>query len=270
MKLWGVEKYWPRNVWLRAGAIVFLAGLFLALASFLFGDFCGQQKEGCYGDYASNNIAYVAIARAVEFLELHNALITAVATALLTVITWRLARLESESGETRKAELRPYFSVSAKGISLSADGRIFAYVEIKNAGQTPAFNIFAPSTIVLCPPPPHKFDVGSIPITPEVLADLGSVTLPKEGSLVITPERFIPYAEVIAALSRSERFYVSGMIHCKNVFQEKQTDKFTMFLEPNEFGAAYIACRNTPGEVLSLNFRVAEFGNGPDLRHLPG
>jgi hypothetical protein len=95
-------------------------------------------------------IVFRSYARCTEkFADLHNALITALATVLLAVITSGLIWSGVEQLKTNRAQLRGYVFVSgARAINVSENAGIpEAHVVIKNFGQTPVYKVMNVSGI---------------------------------------------------------------------------------------------------------------------------
>jgi hypothetical protein len=95
--------------------------------------------------------------------ETSGVLITAIATALLTWVTYLLWRLGKEAGVTSRAQLRAYVFVQV-AICKIDNGKVGAKIKFKNFGATPAFKVKvrfdvvpenALSNLTLCEPEPE-------------------------------------------------------------------------------------------------------------------
>jgi hypothetical protein len=74
-----------------------------------------------------------------RFADLHNALITALSTVLLTVITLGLILSGVDQQATTRAQLRAYVMIESVAITGISDGqKPDVHISIKNSGQTPA------------------------------------------------------------------------------------------------------------------------------------
>ena len=79
-----------------------------------------------------------------EFLEANNGVITGVSTAFLAWITYLLVVLGRGQEKTSRAQLRAYVMVGTATISnIIGDKMPVAKIQIKNFGQTPAYNLNA-------------------------------------------------------------------------------------------------------------------------------
>lgn len=77
-----------------------------------------------------------------RFANLHNALITAIATILLAVITFGLILSGIDQQKTARAQLRAYVMVHSVAITGISNGdKPDAHLTIKNYGQTPATRV---------------------------------------------------------------------------------------------------------------------------------
>jgi archaellum component FlaG (FlaF/FlaG flagellin family) len=244
---------------LLLGVALLLCALSLLLP--IYGQICEYNpyidREKC----SSGRLAIILFIRAAKFIDSFSGFVTAIAAAMLTAITIKLARLEAESGKTSRAELRTYLSAIAKGVTVAADGEtLTVYVEIKNAGQTPAFNMVVPTGVIVLPPN-ERFQIGKIKISDEQIDTLPPVTLPKDGASVVVPTIQLSYADRIRFLSSSHRFYVFGLITYQDVFGDFQWTEFCAYLDFKRFVPFFDIAKSAPDEKVNVSFKVAEFGN---------
>jgi hypothetical protein len=139
-------------------SIVLLAALFVGLIGFVAVESFSSSFQNCVGQNSSQAAtqqsdnqkrsavsAIRAYARCTErFADKHNALITALATILLSIITLGLILSGIDQQRTTQAQLRAYISVEP-GMSFRQSRKKNARFEFRpnvvNSGQTPASNV---------------------------------------------------------------------------------------------------------------------------------
>lgn len=98
----------PRNPWLRA-LIGFALGIVLIAAfSFFFdvsGEICTHAEETNKPECGGHNLALVFLWKIIKTLDAGSALITAIATAVLTWVTYLLVKLAREQSEATSRQL---------------------------------------------------------------------------------------------------------------------------------------------------------------------
>lgn len=139
----GGEKMLKCVPW-RKIANVTLAVLFVGLAASLampaVYEICSPNEYTHAKECTLYHLPQFIFIGAVGIGDAHNGLIIAVATALLTWITWRLAILESAGAKTTEAQLRARILVFEPVISINA-AIIDAAVNMNNFGPTPAKDV---------------------------------------------------------------------------------------------------------------------------------
>jgi len=253
---------WIANIVLCA---VFV-GLVASLALPAIYEICGPNEYTHAKECTQYHLPQFIFLWTVGVGDTHNGLITAIATVLLTWLTVRLARLEQESGETQRAELRAYMSANTRGITVAQDGEtITIYVQLTNAGQTPAFNVVVPCGISVLPPD-RRFQVASIRITAADIDELPITTLPKDGKCVVHATKKIPYTDAIKYLSTANNIYIFGLITYQDVFGNSQWTEFCQYLEWKRFQRFLAAALDAgPDEKIDISFKVASFGQDSSL-----
>jgi hypothetical protein len=195
-----------------------------------------------------------------KFFDSASSVITAVATALLSVITFLLFRLGREQSETSRAQLRAYINAVPKGLSLSEDMRTLRiYLEIKNVGVTPAFetqtiwgSIVRPQGLT----EPMEFA--------EDAAFRGARPVVYPG-LAHTPSRLkaLTDEELKKLIDPSSGFalYVGGKVRYLDAFKRDQEAEFCCFATAIDFIQWYATAKDKIGIADHVPFRFAEFHN---------
>lgn len=102
-----------------------------------------------------------------QFIEGHNAVITAIATVLLTFVTGGLVWTGYQQIRTTRAQLRAYVFVTSRDFTRQddKDGKYVHHLKLINTGQTPAKMVQVVSTTrILDHPIDAKFDIQCQPI----------------------------------------------------------------------------------------------------------
>jgi hypothetical protein len=246
---------------------LFVGSLFVEFVS----ELCSYDQYGEAEQCAPHHLGPWIVFWAVMQADAHNGLITAISTVLLTWITYLLVRLGIRDSKTQEAQLRAYVSAIPRGLFVESDKETVAVlVQVRNAGQTPAFNLIAPAAVVVKPGPPYKFRIGEIEVTKERIGALPTITMPSGGEHVVAPKGPVTYADRIKMIAENQCLYVFGLIAYKDVFGEDCTVEFCSYLEAREFMEAYNLGVATPRQKIECGFKVATFANeasfNPDAR----
>jgi hypothetical protein len=107
-----------------------------------YGEICAKNEYTNQKDCSTYHLALVFIWQVAKILNDAASALTAIATALLAVITWFLVRFAKEQSATTRAELRAYVLIGGGRIADIGDrgGRIVE-IQIRNFGQTPAHDV---------------------------------------------------------------------------------------------------------------------------------
>lgn len=159
-----------RNILWTVG-LVWVAWFFVSSASFF--QECVQAKqnadsENAFYESVSHFLIVLGIIRGCtgHFIHENGDAITALATVLLSIITYLLVKLGREQSDTAHVQLRAYVKLSHHPPGIEWDGndigRFSVLLRIKNHGQTPAritnFSLNAPTyatVAALEPEPPY-------------------------------------------------------------------------------------------------------------------
>src|SRR5580704_752073 len=157
-------------------ALVVALGAFILVESYStsFQQCVSQASNNPSSKHSQNEIKSTVVVslsfvRCTErFADRHNALITALATVLLGVITFGLILSGADQQRTTRAQLRAYLTVEPGKSYRQSRRRNFRF-ELRpfvvNVGQTPASNVEILSRIdFIAPPIPPNFDFKVVPI----------------------------------------------------------------------------------------------------------
>jgi hypothetical protein len=198
----------------------------------------------------------------ITVADIHNGIVTAIATVLLTFITWFLWKLERDGATANEALLRAYVSVSAKGIRVDPikPDEIVVFLDVRNSGQTPAFNVISIPIIGVYGSPPVTFEVPKMDRNHATARNAPATTLSKDTGITCAPSRSFTSADRDACAA-TDRLYVYGRTLYSDVFGEEQWIEFCQFLEMDQFSSAYAMAVENNGDIVKVSFKIAHFGN---------
>jgi hypothetical protein len=210
-------------------AILFL-GVLLGLSYLtpFYGEICTKSQYSNEKECAIHHVVTVWLWQFGEVLNYYSVAITALATALLAIITYLLVRLGQDQSETSRAELRAYLSVvigeatyqeGAKKIRFEARPNIF------NNGQTPAYNVRFTATAKIIPEslvPGYSF--GYPAITPTSQANIG----PREYRFLraVVPDHIADTDVQDTMAGITQALWVWGVVNYDDVFGRPHFTEF--------------------------------------------
>jgi hypothetical protein len=145
---------WIKRNW-KLFAFVLFVLLFLFFVASLFLPFessiCTAENQDKAPKCDNYRIGPFVVKVITVFADRYNGIITAISTALLAIITWRLSSLAHEQSSTDRAQLRAYVfqeaaslydggSLNPKPVVNRSDQPGVSF-SIKNFGATPAYNV---------------------------------------------------------------------------------------------------------------------------------
>jgi hypothetical protein len=167
-----------------------------------------------------------------------NPAITAIATALLTVVTMGLLWVGYMQIRTTRAELRAYVFARPIGIPDTDETDCpFVHLEMKNSGKTPAYDVTHWTCLNVDDYPDFKLRG-----PPGARPSVGTV-LPPGGDAKILARRRRPLTEeeCSAIAGRTKQIYVWGEISYRDTFQRKQVTKFRLYSGAENEGVGEMA-----------------------------
>jgi hypothetical protein len=203
-----------------------------------FQDCISQQSSETLADQnkSKNEILSFGVSRfrcTERFADQHNALITALATILLAVVTLGLVWNAAEQQKTTRAQLRAYIFPGTAKIE-NADslaGVLEAHVYIKNSGQTPAYDVVSVTGLALSRYP--SSDDLNLTITDRELVEAQTRTSMGPGQIEVAIASARP--SLSRPLTMEERdklvagtaiIYVYGRIDYRDIFGASQRTTF--------------------------------------------
>jgi hypothetical protein len=192
--------------------------------------YCYEQQS--IKDCTSHNVVLVVFWEIGELLRWSSEAVTALATAALAIITWRLVTLSKEQSETTRAQLRAYLSVvigSAIYQERDKELRFEAKPAILSNGQTPAYNVrYSIKAEIMTNEIAANFIFTEPPDTPRSQANIG----PKENrftSRVI--DEYVPDEQIAdILLGNGMALYVWGVVRYDDVFGRPHFTQFAQRL----------------------------------------
>jgi hypothetical protein len=247
--------------WAAIALIVFVKATTLAPS---YKD-CDADQQASYSEDEQNNFfdqASSFIYCEGVYAQANNGAITAIATAFLTIITALLAWLAYEQSKTGRAQLRAYISANAiKAGILKDDKTIYVIVELRNTGQTPAFE-FSDLGNLLVLPYPIAYHLN---LTPE--AETSQRPNPTyvfyPGAVhASVPSLTMTWEDAIKMKRDGYALYVFGRMDYKDVFGRPQWGEFCAAIEPKDFWAWIpIALEDRDRQAVKATFRFTKGNN---------
>jgi hypothetical protein len=216
-----------RRTKLAVSAIgVLVAVALLSLLLPVYGEICGQSQQPGHENCASYHMLFVVFWYIGKIGNDYGVAITALATGLLAVITWRLVALGREQSNTTRAELRAYLSVVVgAGVYQDDKCKFEAKPGIINNGQTPAYNVrYRAKAEILSDSVAVSYTFTAPPDTPKSQSSIG----PKENRLLsaILPYR-VADSEVQDIMDgNGKALWVWGVVHYDDVFGKAHFTQF--------------------------------------------
>jgi hypothetical protein len=222
-----------------------LVALVVALATFVWVESYSSSFQHCISqttnkpseNKSENQIATAIIVpfsyiRCTErFADRHNALITALATVLLGVITFGLILSGADQQRTTRAQLRAYLTVEPGKSFRQSRKRNFRF-ELRpfviNVGQTPASNVRILSNInFLAPPIPPDFNFKLI--VPENFPPGSRATIGpgKDKHHSVAIGRLLTWRELRDHVVAKKWFHVWGVVTYTDVFSIERHTYFS-------------------------------------------
>ena len=174
-----------------------------------------------------------------EFVEKHNAAITAIATVLLTFVTGALVWAGYLQIRTTRVQLRAYVFIHSAKVAIQDDDTtaITAIVVIKNSGQTPARKLinvsgFAVSSYPIQTMPRLSISEAEFSETRITRMDLGPISTSVSTTPISTEQGRATRAaktEFISLLSEHKLIaFVYGEIRYEDAFGRRQWTKYRL------------------------------------------
>jgi hypothetical protein len=162
-----------------------------------------------------------------NFINDHNAVITAISTVLLTVVTAGLVWIGSKQIDTTRAQLRAYVFARPIGVPSASDDTGWPTVELvmKNWGQTPAYDVAHWTCLNVDDYPDFKHGR-----PPGIRTIPKSAVLAPGGDAKIVARRTRPWTdeEKSAVASGAKQIYVWGEITYRDTFRRRQVTTFRL------------------------------------------
>lgn len=219
----------PRRIWLLVFAVALIAIWIKWWASSGFpfeGQICeiADPPTNC----SSYNVFFYSAWRLAKATDHWSALITAIATAVLAVITWRLITLGIEQGATTRAQLRAYLSVVI-GPAVYQDRerelRFEAKPLILNNGSTPAYNVrYSIRAAIMADTEAGNFVYTEPPDAPLSQASIG----PNENRVMSgIVDQYVPDEDIQDICdAKGKALYVWGVVRYDDVFKQPRYTQF--------------------------------------------
>jgi hypothetical protein len=137
-----IKRHWALS---GVAALVLVLAVAFVLSFYfeLYGDVCAKNEYTNQPDCERYRIGPYIGLLAVHIVDKYNGIITAAATALLAVITYRLSSLARDQAITTNVQLKAYIFIDRAVMQhiRTDEGRDFieACVAVKNTGTTPAY-----------------------------------------------------------------------------------------------------------------------------------
>jgi hypothetical protein len=205
--------------------IVGLLAILLFVGSFFtpfHGEIFTKNEYANQKDCASYHIALVFLWQVAKALNDYGSALTAVATALLAVITGWLVLVARDQSNTTRAQLRAYVLVSGAGI-MDINNRVGrkAQITIRNFGQTPAHDLKFWAAVGL-----HEFPLQrALSQPPHELRMGADVLAPGRDSTMVIPVESANDGQENCLRRGQAAIYVFGHLAYIDAFNiERQTD----------------------------------------------
>ena len=214
-------------------AVLSMLSLFVQITPHL----CTYNQHTNKDDCAPHHLGPFIGLWVILFADTHNGLITAIATALLTGITYMLVQVTRHQSENSKQQLRAYVFVENVFIAdgptpplaavPSATGCPSSRVVIKNSGQTPAHEVRHLFDILLVPAislnaPVFPSDATVMASTPVSFGTNGITNLDRNLGRVLTP------GEIAALVPAAMALVVVGKIIYQDVFGDEHVTEYNL------------------------------------------
>ena len=198
----------------------------------------GPYRVYCEADHSKNHYCaiYEFSVALGGFVEIHGNGITAFATLAIALFTWTLWRSSEKmwtatqdalrhAEETAERQLRAYVHVARGGIKFDSPETSEWHLEIKNFGQTPAYNVRQWTHIWITawplqetlPAPPADFQTAKSILAPgglEIMVWIKSPPIPTKSLPLIG--------------TRSGTIYIYGEIRYVDAFQKERFTKYRL------------------------------------------
>lgn len=197
----------------------------------LYGEICSKDGYAGQKERAAYNVALVALWHISKFLEDHSGTITAIATALLAYITWKLVSLGRDQEQTNKQQLRAYVLMRANSIrDICIGSHPVVEVEVMNYGRTPANNF----RVNIGPLVFDEFaNASSLPALQPIDDRVGGREVLGPGgprTLTFRLNVAMDAARIAQLTARTHAIFAYGEIHYRDVFERKHTTNFRLFV----------------------------------------
>jgi hypothetical protein len=224
MLKWGRNHPWLAAVLIGGATLAVLFAISLLVP--LVGDLCSYGEQTHKSECAKHHLGPLALFWIIEAVDEHNGFVTAIATALLTAITYMLVSLGQEQSRTTRAQLRAYIDIQADVENVKIDGRPRITVTFRNVGQTPAYDFYTSSDMTIGPAKlPEGVDLPS----PFIRMKNGTAHFVSMGKGILGPTRKAHNGlmldrplteEILQALGRGEKaLYHYGVVRFRDCFE---------------------------------------------------
>jgi len=222
-----------------------IVALFVALGVFVLVESYSSSFQNCVSQATTNPsgqnrqkeihstvIISLSFIRCTErFADRHNALITALATVLLSVITFGLILSGADQQRTTRAQLRAYLTVEPGKSFRQSRKRNFRFEmrpNVVNVGQTPASNVAILSKvdfITLPIPPDFNFKlIAPQNLPPGSRATIGPGKDKYHGAII---GRQLTWRELRDHATAKKLFHVWGVVTYTDIFKIKRHTYFS-------------------------------------------
>lgn len=211
-------------------AILFLMSLLIPIMGYL----CSYDQYGNPEQCSPHHLGPYVVFLVISIADAHNGLITAIATILLTWITYMLVQLGREQSNTTRSQLRAYVCAKSSKIENFAVGqRPKATIVLENVGQTPAYRYRGQRMIVReAFPFPHP-----LPINFEQLpggakeSDLPARDLGTGGESPLTVELDNELTQPMIDLITEKRaaLYLIGVAYYDDIFGDPHETHYCLY-----------------------------------------
>jgi hypothetical protein len=199
----------------------------------------GPYREYCKSDYAKDDYcaAYKMSVTFGHFLDVHSGAITTLATIAIAFFTWTLWRSNEKmwiatqqalrhAEETAERQLRAYVHISRAGIKFDPPESPEWHLEIKNFGQTPAYEVSQWTHIWITDRPLKE----PLPIPAADFKTAKSILAPGNHEIMQwTKEPPIPTASLPLIGTPVGTIYIYGEIKYVDAFKKQRFTKYRLF-----------------------------------------
>jgi hypothetical protein len=245
---------------LRQLAALFVA-LLVVLALFAWVERYSLSFQQCVSDgsaktaeqnSANQNDPVPAIVRSYvrcteRFANRYNALITALATVLLGVITFGLILSGIDQQHTTRAQLRAYVMVQSVVITEIHDGGApDAHITLKNFGQTPATDVTHWARLIF-----STFPEPARPLPGRGNAELPESTMAPGATLGVITGLPAPLPPIVTEtlIAHTHALYVVGQIGYVDVFGKRRQTDFLLFCTGHLLPTGSVANHQTGNRI---------------------